>query len=303
MASVVARRRWVVLQENGAAVGGIRARAVGEIGSVSAHRGTASVVEAAFASFTGSDQLVATAIHAGHDLRSVVAAHVAIDDDTRRREEDPFTDLLIRDIDGRLVVHRSRFEVDLNRPRAAAVYVDADDAWGMEVWKRPLPDGERECSRVIHDEFYAALGNCLDELTARGSVLVLDVHSYNHRRDGPTSPPAEIEGNPEINVGTGNLDRDRWGSVVDRFIADLSGERVVDHWLDVRENVRFKGGYLSRWVAERYPTAACTLAIECKKVFMDEWTGVPDLDHINELSRALTTVSRRLASSIDRDRR
>ena len=49
--------------------------------------------------------------------------------------------------------------------------------------------------------------------------------------------------------------------------------------------MRFRGGYLSQWLSERYPTTACTLALEFKKVFMDEWTGVPDHEHLDELRR------------------
>ena len=65
------------------------------------------------------------------------------------------------------------------------------------------------------------------------------------------------------------------------------GEQVVDgHRLDVRENVVFEGGYLSQWVHERYPEQGCALAVELKKVFMDEWTGVPDDRHLDELTAA-----------------
>ena len=57
--------------------------------------------------------------------------------------------------------------------------------------------------------------------------------------------------------------------------------------LDVRENVRFRGGYFSRWVHEQYPGRGCALAIEFKKTFMDEWTGVVDDDHVAQLGDAL----------------
>ena len=67
---------------------------------------------------------------------------------------------------------------------------------------------------------------------------------------------------------------------MDRFIDDLGAEVVAGRPVDVRENVRFRGGHLSQWLARRYPTTACTLALEFKKVFMDEWTGVPDQEHL-----------------------
>jgi N-formylglutamate amidohydrolase len=228
---------------------------------------------------------------------------MALDDDTRRREEDPFTDLIIGDIGTRIVANRSRFEVDLNRPRERAVYLDVDDAWGLRVWTQQLPRDEWHQSLAIHDEFYAALTDHFDALAAHGCFLVLDVHAYNHRRDGPANPPAPSADNPEVNVGTGFLDRTRWGDTVSRFIEDLRAEEVAGHQLDVRENVRFRGGYVSQWAADRYPTSACTLAIEFKKVFMDEWTGVADHQHIKELGRSLCVVAQRVAEQLDEEPR
>jgi hypothetical protein len=116
---------------------------------------------------------------------------------------------------------------------------------------------------------------------------VLDVHSYNHRRDGPDRPPAPLEGNPDVNVGTGTVDRARFGRLVEGFVAELRESWMVGHRLDVRENVRFRGGYFSRWVHTQYSGRGCALAIEWKKTFMDEWTGVVDDDHVSQLGDAL----------------
>jgi N-formylglutamate amidohydrolase len=235
---------------------------------------------------TSALPLVTTAIHAGHDLRPEVAERIALDPATRRREEDPFTDRITRAGGLPIVVHRSRFEVDLNRPRHQCVYVTPEQAWGLEVWAEPLTDEQVERSRRLHDAFYALLEGILDDLAAQGRFVVLDIHSYNHRRDGAHSPAAPAEENPEVNIGTGSMDRERWASVVDRFMEDLSAQVVDGRRLDVRENVRFEGGYLTKWVHERYPDRGCALAVELKKTFMDEWTGAPDDRHIDELTAA-----------------
>lgn len=84
-------------------------------------------------------QIVATAIHAGHDLRPDVAAAMLLSEQDRLREEDPFTDLIAAAVPDRVVTTRSRFEVDLNRPRREAVYRRPEDAWG---WT----SGARACS-------------------------------------------------------------------------------------------------------------------------------------------------------------
>ncbi|MFW5475078.1 N-formylglutamate amidohydrolase [Knoellia sp. CPCC 206450] len=241
-------------------------------------------------SFSGdwSGQLVATAIHTGHDLRDDIASHLVLDEDTRLREEDPFTDLIGAECPARVVVHRSRFEIDLNRPREQAVYRRPEDAWDLHVWRESqLPDDLTEGSLAVHDAFYTALGERLDAVAARGPFVLYDVHSYNHRRDGADEPEAPGEENPEVNVGTGSLDRDRWGDVVDVFMSTLASTDTAGGEIDVRENVRFKGANLCAWVHERYPDRGVALALEFKKTYMDEWTGRPDHTRIADLSRAL----------------
>jgi N-formylglutamate amidohydrolase len=234
--------------------------------------------------------VIATAIHAGHDLRPEIATRVAVDDATRLREEDPFTDRLTAVGGSTVVVHRSRFEVDLNRTREDAVYRLSEDAWGLELWREQPSRDELDRSRALYDEFYRELTRRLDVLAGRGPFLVLDVHSYNHRRDGIDAPPAAPAANPDVNVGTGSLDRARWGHVADRCIDELGRRSVRGRRLDVRENVRFRGGELSRWVHRRYAEHGCALAIEFKKVFMDEWTGTVDQQHLGELRESLASV-------------
>jgi N-formylglutamate deformylase len=240
----------------------------------------------------GAGQMVWTAVHAGHELRAGLLDVVALDPSTRLREEDPFTDRMLGECGTRVVVRRSRFEVDLNRPREQAVYRVPDEAFGLDVWKRELRPEELEESRRIHDAFYTCLSTHLDRLAAHGRFLVLDVHSYNHRRGGPNALAEPAAGNPEVNVGTGAFDGHRWERTVATFVESLSDQRVRDHRLDVRVNVRFRGGYLCRWVVERYPDIACPLAIELKKVFMDEWTGRCDDAHVSELREALGVAAR-----------
>ena len=114
--------------------------------------------------------LVMTAIHAGHDLRPAVAARIALDDATRLREEDPYTDRLTAAAGTSVVVHRSRFEVDLNRRRDGAVYSTPDTAWGLDVWRDPLPEEERAESLTLYDRFHAELALELDRLAASGQI-------------------------------------------------------------------------------------------------------------------------------------
>lgn len=222
----------------------------------------------------GEGPLLATAIHAGHDLRAELHEHVALSEAERLREEDPFTDGWTTVAPTRLVVAPSRFEVDMNRSRDKAVYRTPEDAWGLQVWKGILPDECVQNSLAIYDAFYKEVHTLLTrKVEQHGRVVILDLHSYNHRRGGPDAAAADTEGNPEVNVGTGTMVRSRWATVVNRFIGDLQNHNYLGRHLDVRENIKFRGGYFPTWVHENFPESVCVFSVEFKKFFMDEWTG------------------------------
>lgn len=247
----------------------------------------------------GDSPIAAAAIHAGHAVRSRVAELLALDEDVRLREEDPNTDVLARSASTRFIGCKSRFEVDLNRPRDKAVYAAPEDAWGLQVWRDALPPDVVSESLEIYDAFYAAVHVALTHLVKRfGRVVVLDVHSYNHRRGGADGQADDPAANPEINVGTGSVDREAWGPLVDRFIADLGRARSSGRKLDVRENVKFRGGHFPQWINANFAGAVCALAVEFKKTFMDEWTGELDRDALHELVNALASTHPGLLASL-----
>ena len=223
------------------------------------------------------DQVVAASVHAGHEVRPEVAQELSLPEADRLREEDPFTDVIASAVPSRMITHRSRFEVDLNRPRREAVYRIPEGAWGLDIWRdEVLPDDVWRGSLAVWDEVYAALAVKLDEVAARGPFVLLDVHSYNHRRDGADADPAPEACNPEVNVGTASVDRSLFGPLVERFVRDLADPGLGCGAVDTRENIAFEGRQLAWWVHDRYPRVGCVLALEFKKSWMDEWTGVPD---------------------------
>jgi N-formylglutamate deformylase len=251
----------------------------------------------------GGGPLVACAVHAGNEVRSEALRHMAIRRRERFVEEDPFTDQLTTVAATSIVVHRSRFEVDMNRARERAVYRTPNDAWGLTVWRGPLPATVRQRTLRLYDRFYADLSAVLARAGAGGRpFVVLDLHSYNHRRGGAGAPPADPAGNPEINVGTGSLNRERWGGLIDRFMADLRTVPVAGRPLDVRENVRFRGGHLSRWVHAAFGGQACCLAVEIKKFFMDERTGELDETVWAGVQEALAATVPGVLDELDRMR-
>jgi N-formylglutamate amidohydrolase len=247
----------------------------------------------------GNSPLIATAIHAGHDLRPGIARRMRLSSNERLREEDPYTDSFTCVAPTRVVVYRSRFEVDLNRPPEKAVYVQPEDAWGLKVWKFTLPTDEIEESLDLHRQFYREMKSLLQQQIDRfGQVVVLDIHSYNHRREGNSSPAAEEGANPTVNIGTGSMPAYRWDTLLQPFLAAFRAVDYQGQALDVRENVRFQGGYLPQWVHATFPEQACAIAIEFKKTFMDEWTGKFDRSALAQLGHALTVATHCLEQAL-----
>ncbi len=216
-------------------------------------------------------------------------------------EEDPYTGDWTTIAPTQIVARRSRFEVDLNRPRDKAVYLTPADAWGLDVWTCEPAAELVAKSLAAYDDFYAHLRLLLERLIARhGRVVVFDLHSYNHMRDGASGRCSNPSENPEINIGTGTMDRSRWGRVVDRWLAEMRSYDYFGRRLDVRENVKFFGGNLPGWVHQQFPETACALAVEVKKFFMDEWTGQLDACQHQAIGAALARAAAAVEQELQR---
>ena len=249
----------------------------------------------------GNDPIMVTAVHSGHALRDELRQIMALDEESRLREEDPFTDAWVSISDNYILPERSRFEVDLNRARDEAVYQTPEDAWGLLLWKSPPTHKMVIRSLEEYDAFYKELRKIFDDMQARhGRFVVFDLHAYNHRRAGPAAPPENASHNPEINIGTGTMDREYWAPLVDRFIQDLREFDFLGRHLDVRENVKFVGRQFPSWVHTHYPKTACVLAIEFKKFYMDEWSGLGDPIQIQAIRQALASTLPGIKESLAR---
>lgn len=239
----------------------------------------------------GEGPIIAVALHDGHEVRAEIHESFAISEADRLREEDPFTGGWTVIAPTKIIAHRSRFEVDLNRSARKAVYQTPADSWGLTVWKNPLTDEMLERSRAIRTEFYAVVERLLESKIARhGKLVIYEIHSYNHHRLGPVASFDDPQENPQVNLGTGYVKRERWSPVLDRFMRDIAAFDFPNGKLDVRENIKFRGGYFAQWIGERFPDTICNLCIEFKKFFMDEWTGKADTTMLAAIQSALEST-------------
>jgi N-formylglutamate amidohydrolase len=242
--------------------------------------------------------IVCTAIHNGHELSEAVKKNLTISEQTQFYEEDPFTEKFTAICNNRIIVDTSRFEVDLNRSREKSVYLKPKDSWGLSVRKNPPSKEVLMESYRKYEGFYRIVKLHFLEMEKKfGTFFVYDIHSYNHRRNGIKAPADNPSKNPEIILGTNNMPK-KWIPLVYEIQHNLQKFDFFNRNLDVRINIKFAGGHFSRWIHKNFPDSACCLAIEFKKMFMDEWTGELDELKLNELKEALASTLPKIVESL-----
>ncbi len=244
--------------------------------------------------YDGSTPILGTALHYHHAIRADLQPKLALPAKARYYEEDPETHRFIGPLLHCLTPNQSRYELDLNRPPDTTIYSEPSLAWGQQVWEAPLDQFEREFSLEKWYEFHTMMDCAVEHAIDRhGYAIVLDFHSYNYQRKGPTD--WRTDDKPVINLGTRHLQVDpARRQIVDDFMADLRQHTVQGEAAMIQENGVFYGGYLNRRLSHLFGPRVITLSVEYKKVYMDENTGeiyediLQDLvDQMDETLRAM----------------
>jgi len=228
----------------------------------------------------------AFAIHDGHQLDPKLTSYINLDENDRLREEDPYTAIMAELPMNQFIIGSSRFQLDLNRKISDAIYLKPEQAWGLTVWKEKLP---AEIIQNLYEE-HTLIHNQIEELIQQtiqkfGYFVLYDIHSYNCKRDGP-SQPINKKTDPEINLGTKYIDS-RWNDLIQKLIICISQDKLDKETVDVRENIKFKGGYLNQTINKKYGEKGCVISFEFRKDFMDEWTAIPDLQRVTACKQVL----------------
>ena len=105
----------------------------------------------------GAGPTLGVAVHAGHEMRPELIPYLAIDELTRVREEDPYSDYWTLACSNRLLTRRSRFEIDLNRERSHAICVQPEDCWNLRIWNQPISESVQTRSLSEYDAFFRLL--------------------------------------------------------------------------------------------------------------------------------------------------
>lgn len=205
------------------------------------------------------------AVHDGHQFRKSLWDNCIHTEYERWYEEDPCTKQMVQSHPIVIAGCDSRFEYDLNRPPETAIF---DTAWGKKLWKTALAEDEKAHSLKKHTNFYKVVHALVDIVESKyGKAIVFDMHSYNWKRWD-----REV---PTWNLGTANIDNDRFGDIVEAWSKKL-GAIQLPHDLPQTSliNDTFQGnGYFLKYITKNFKNTL-VLATEISKVYCDELTGV-----------------------------
>jgi len=204
---------------------------------------------------------VCGAVHDGHQFRKELWGKCLHTEYDRWFEEDPCTKEFVKTHPIVIAGCDSRFEYDLNRDPENAIY---EDAWGKKLWKTPLNDSELKKSIAKHTAFYAVVNTLIKKLEEKFiAVVVYDIHSYNWKRWD-----REV---PVINLGTSNIDNQRFGDCVENWRDSLSKIKLP-YQIETTSKINdtFQGnGYFLKFITQNFKNTL-VLATEFKKIYCDE---------------------------------
>ena len=236
------------------------------------------------------------AMHAGGLVRSEILETMAVSKKDRFREEDPFTERFIQDLPIQIIGRDSRFEYDLNRAPHRAIYESDKKIWGIEVWKKKLTQKERNTSLTRHKEFHDLMDVVSEYLLKQNRhSVIFDVHSFCYQRHENLTWFEDKK--PDINIGTEAVNRHLFGSVIDKLIEQLSITRINGYPIRIAENDIFKGGYMAKRLSKNHYNRLLVIALEYKKIFMDELTGELFKDELEKLIFDFSIAVKKLITS------
>ena len=205
------------------------------------------------------------AVHDGHQFRKNLWENCLHSEYDRWYEEDPETKNMVISHPIIIAGCDSRFEYDLNRDPENAVF---KTAWGKQLWKNPLPNAEKVKSLHKHTNFYKVVHALISKLEEKfGTCIVYDMHSYNWQRWD-----REV---PTWNLGTSNIDNDRFGAQVESWREVLASIKLP-HGIKqtARINDTFQGnGYFLKFITNNFKNTL-VLATEIAKVYCDEYKQI-----------------------------
>ena len=147
----------------------------------------------------------------------------------------------------------------------------------------PLSKVQRQKSIEKHFHFYSVVQALIKKLEDLfGGVIVYDMHSYNWTRWD-----REV---PVINLGTSNINNNRFGETVEEWRKSLS-ELVLPHDIVATSKINdtfFGNGYFLKYITNNFKNTL-VLATEFKKIYCDELNEIIYPEVVTAIEKQLQT--------------
>ena len=231
---------------------------------------------------------VCGAVHNGHQFRKELWDNCLHTEYERWFEEDPETKEMVKSNPIVIAGCDSRFEYDLNRAPETAIY---EDAWGKKLWKNPLPKNQKIKSLQKHTNFYKVVHALIAKLEEKfGVCIVYDMHSYNWKRW-----TREV---PTWNLGTGNVDNNRFGNEIESWRAILEKTPLPSNIKSTSLiNDTFQGnGYFLKYITQNFNNTL-VLATEIAKIYCDELAQIMYPEVVAAVEKYLKTELKKHAET------
>jgi len=232
------------------------------------------------------------AVHDGHQFRKELWDNCIHTEYERWFEEDPETKEMVKSHPIVIAGMDSRFEYDLNRAPEAAIY---EDAWGKQLWHKPLSKEMKGKSLAKHYNFYKVVHALMSKLEEKfGVCVVYDMHSYNWKRWD-----REV---PTWNLGTSNVDQDRFAHNIESWRYTLQKTPLPNGIKSTSlVNDTFTGnGYFLKFITQNFKNTL-VLATEIAKVYCDELAQVMYPEVVDAVEVHLRTELKNHAEAFYKD--
>ncbi len=166
---------------------------------------------------------------------------------------------------------QSRFVVDFNRALANAIYADNSEEWLDIVWKEKLSKAESDDIFAGYREFYFTLARLLDTYNFN---IVFDGHSMKDKKSRPA-----------ISFGTRYIP-----PFYMPIVKSMQRKMSAMGYSPVQLNSPYKGGFILRWLSQKFPNLfICSMEIN-KKLYMSKNRTRSLKMKIDRLSKDLTGI-------------
>lgn len=215
-------------------------------------------------------------IHSGTWIPEHIEKKISIKKKKRYKEEDIDSNWLYN----RLVLEKggiwidnkqSRFVIDFNRQRESAIYADNSEDWLDVVWMQELTEREKS---DIHDSYRAFYFTIARLVESYNFNIIFDGHSMRHK-----------EGRPSISFGTEYIP-----AFYMPIVRSMQHKMVSMGYGPVKLNAPYSGGYILKWLSQKFPHVFIFSMEVNKKLYMSSDVRKARKRKVNQISKDIVKI-------------